>query len=257
MSTNVEVKIYIENCMQNKEYNKLVNKLIILNKTNNAYLDNSLSVCHRLIRLKQYSFASKLIYSMKKYDNDNDKINMMINLLNEEINYKSMPNNKRAGMKKNQKAIALAFEEKNYIEAANNIIIGKHLYNQNIYNYYLGKYYYRKADYKKAKEYLEIYNKNGYYKLQKSLFYLFKIEYFNNGNYIKYYKKYLKVISLNKYANSKAKETVHSMKKMIEFKKSQSNSNEDKDDYKNIENIIMSIEDFFEEPSVKIKKKKV
>ena len=62
MSTNVEVKIYIENCMQNKEYNKLVNKLIILNKTNNAYLDNSLSVCHKLIRLRQYSFASKLIY---------------------------------------------------------------------------------------------------------------------------------------------------------------------------------------------------
>lgn len=256
-SKKQELEKYIDNCIENKKYDGLVDVLINEYKTHSTNHDLCFVTCQRLIRLKKYSHASKLLYTIKKYDSDNDKVNMLINLLNEGLNYRCMNDKKRAGMKKNQKEISRCFNEKNYIKAAENIIIGRMLYNQNIYNYYLGKYYYKKGDFEKAKEYFLLYTKSGYYKLQKCFFFLFQIEYNNiKGNYIKYYKKYLKVVSLNRTISSKSKYAIDVMERAIK----NGDLNDDKEkyskNYKDTEDINMTVEDFFEKPDVKFKNKK-
>lgn len=238
--------------LDDKNYDSLVNYLSEIYKKRPSIQNICIDTCIKLFFRKEYGYALRLIYTVKRYDNDNEKVNIIINRINEEIHYKLMPETRKKAFKKNKENIHYAFLEKNNLKTANYIIEGKRLYNENIYNYYLGKYYYLNGDYEKARTYFLAYIKEGYKKLQKCYLYLFFIEYYNNGNYFKYYKKYLKFIELNKLTNKKSREDIKIMEQKINSK----NLKTPKEDRKFTKYIDMNVEDFEKEENNTFKKKK-
>lgn len=238
--------------LDDKNYDALVDYLSEIYKKRPSIQNVCIDTSMKLFFRKEYGYALRLIYTVKRYDNDNEKVNILINRINEEIHYKLMPEARKKAFKNNKENIHNAFLEKNNLKTANYIIEGKRLYNDNIYNYFLGKYYYFNGDYEMARTYFLAYTKDGYKKLQKCYFYLFFIEYNNNGNYFKYYKKYLKLIELSKITNRKSKEAIKTMEQMIELK----NTKIPKSERKNTKYIDMSVEYFEKEENNTFKYKK-